>query len=53
MSTRVVHGKCRAVVLLPEAEYRVLEQAAEEAGLTVGQLIRMKLKGIETTRRAA
>jgi hypothetical protein len=53
MACKAVNGKCRAVVLLPEEEFRVLEQVAEQAGLSVSAVIRMKLKGIETTRKAA
>lgn len=53
MACKAVNGKCRAVIFLPEADFRVLEQLADEAGLTVSQVIRLKLKGFETTRRAA
>jgi hypothetical protein len=52
MASKSVNGKCRAVVLLPEAEFRDLEQQAEAAGLTVSQVIRMKLKGLEPRRAA-
>jgi len=39
-------------LILPEAEYKALEQIATETGLKVLDVIRLKLKGFEPRRAA-
>lgn len=53
MAVKAVNGKVRTNILLPEALFRSIEQIAEETGLTVSDVIRLKLTGFETPRRAA
>lgn len=43
----------RVELMLTDEEFSAFEKLAEEAGLKVGQVIRMKLKGTEITPKAA
>jgi len=45
--------KRRMELVLPEDEFLVYETLAREVGITVSDVIRMKLKGFEPTRKAA
>lgn len=49
---KVTNGKVRIWALLPEAEFRAIEALAAESGLTVSDIVRLKLKGFEPRRAA-
>lgn len=53
MAFKAVNGKVRTVILLPEEVFREFERVASESGLTVSDVIRLKLTGFEAPRRAA
>lgn len=50
---KVENGKVRIWALLPEAIFRTIEREAQETGLTVSDVVRLKLSGFEPPRRAA
>lgn len=50
---KVINGKVRIWALLAEADFRAIESLANESGLTVSDVIRLKIKGFEPTRKAA
>lgn len=53
MAIKAVNGKVRTAILLPEAVFRPIEKIAEETGLTISDVIRLKLTGFDTPKRAA
>jgi len=52
MATKTKSGRVRMDLIMSEAEYLALEQIAKEAGLTVLDVVRMKLKGFEPRKAA-
>lgn len=53
MATPLPNGKYRLVITLEETDYQELCQAAKWLGLTRADVAKLRIKGIETTRRAA
>lgn len=53
MATKTVNGKYRLVILLDETDYRDVDAEAKAAGLTRNDVVRLRIRRIETTRRAA
>lgn len=53
MANQLPNGKYRVVITLDEADYQELNQAAKTLGLTRADVAKLRIKGIETTRRAA
>lgn len=52
MACKTKYGTYRVDLVLAESDYLAIEQAAKEAGLTVADVVRMKLKGFEPRRAA-
>lgn len=53
MACKTKSGSYRVDLVLPESEFLPLDALAKEVGLTINDLIRMRLKGFEPARRAA
>lgn len=53
MANKTVNGKHRLVILLDEADYQDIDAEAKAAGLTRNDVVRLRIRRIETTRRAA
>lgn len=53
MAKQLPNGKYRLVITLDEADYRELVEASRNLGLTRADVAKLRIKGIETTRRAA
>jgi hypothetical protein len=53
MAVKSVNGKCRVVLVLPEEECRAYEREAEQTGIAVNDVLRMKLRGFRTIRTEA
>lgn len=53
MATPLANGKYRVVITLDADDYHELCQAAKSLGLTRADVAKLRIKGIETTRRAA
>lgn len=52
MACKTKSGSYRVDLVLPESEFAPLEAMAKEAGITINDVIRMKLKGFEPRRAA-
>ena len=53
MGNKTANGKHRIVVLLDEADFLDIDAEAKAAGLTRNDVVRLRIRRIETTRRAA